>query len=137
VLAILLGMIWNLFFPINKALWTSSFVLYAGGISTLGLALSYWFIDVLGHKKLIWPFLVFGTNAISAYILADIVPGLLDFIKFHNGKLLLGTLGYINQTCIVPFFTPINASLAFAVFFVVLIWVIMYPLYAKKVIIKV
>lgn len=137
ILAIVVGMLWDLFFPINKALWTSSFVLYAGGISTLALTLFYWFIDVQGHKKLFWPFLVFGTNAISAYILADIVPGLVNFIKInHNGK-EMGGMGYFYNTVLAPNFAQRNASVLDAFALVLLIWILMYPLYKKKIIIKV
>jgi predicted acyltransferase len=137
ILAIVAGMLWDLFFPINKALWTSSFVLYAGGISTVSLALAYWFIDVLGHKKMFWPFLVFGTNSISAYILADIVPGLINFLKFnHNGKEMKG-MQYFYETLFAPHFSPVNASVVDALAFVLLIWLLMYPLYIKKIIIKV
>ncbi|OKS88587.1 acyltransferase family protein [Mucilaginibacter polytrichastri] len=137
ILAIVAGLIWDLFFPINKALWSSSYVLYAGGISTVGLTLAYWFIDVQGHKKLFWPFLVFGANSISAYILADIVPGLINFIKVnHNGK-KMGGMDYLYQTLFAPHFSPVNASVIDALVFVLLIWVMMYPLYIKKIIIKV
>ena len=52
-LSIIAGLIWNGFFPINKALWTSSFVLYTGGLATAGLTLSYWLIDVQQRKKYI------------------------------------------------------------------------------------
>ena len=137
ICAILLGLIWDLFFPINKALWTSSFVLYAGGLSTLGLTFCYWFIDVLGHKKALWPFLVFGTNSILAYILADIVPGLISFFHFnHNGKSLKG-MQFFYQTLFAPYFSPINASVLDAFGLVVLIWLVMYPLYVKKILIRV
>jgi predicted acyltransferase len=137
ILAIVVGMIWDLFFPINKALWSSSFVLYAGGISTVGLTLAYWFIDIQGYKKFFWPFLVFGTNSISAYILADIVPGLINLVKInHNGKTLPG-MEYLYQTLFAPYFSPVNASVIDAIAFVLLIWVMMYPLYIKKIIIKV
>lgn len=67
LLAVILGLIWDLFFPINKALWTSSFVLYTGGLATLGLALCYWLIDVQGYKKGTTPFVVYGVNAITVF----------------------------------------------------------------------
>lgn len=137
VLAVVLALIWDLFFPINKSLWTSSFVLYTGGLATIALALCFWLIDVQGREKGTWVFVVFGMNAISAYILADIVPGLIDFWKVNfNGHELKGTQ-YLYQAFIEPHFAPINASLVRAILFVILIWLLMYVFYKKKFIIKV
>jgi len=137
VSAVVLALICDLFFPINKSLWTSSFVLYTGGLATIALALCFWLIDVQGREKGTWIFVVFGMNAISAYILADIVPGLIDFWKVNfNGHELKGTQ-YLYQAFIAPHFAPINASLVRAILFVILIWLLMYVFYKKKIIIKV
>ena len=87
VLSVLAGLIWNLFFPINKALWTSSFVLYAGGLATLGLTLSYWLIDVQGYKKYTSFFLPFGANAITAYVMGDFIP-------YFLGKITIGSMAF-------------------------------------------
>jgi predicted acyltransferase len=65
VLLIIGGLVWNIFFPINKALWTSSFVLYTTGLAITILSICYWVIDVKGYKKLTYPFLAFGSNAIT------------------------------------------------------------------------
>src|SRR5690606_10623690 len=64
---ILAGMLWNLFFPINKALWTSSYVLYTAGWASSVLALLYWLIDVKGYRKFTRPFVVYGINAITVF----------------------------------------------------------------------
>lgn len=128
-LSVMLALIWDLFFPINKALWTSSFVLYAGGLATAGLALSYWLIDVQGYKRFTWFFVVFGTNAITAYIMADFVPHYMGMIKI-GGK-------YLYDALFSPYFTPVNASLVSAVFTVLAVWVVMWVLYRFKIIIKV
>jgi predicted acyltransferase len=129
VLAVFAGLVWNLFFPINKALWTSSFVLYAGGIATLGLTLAYWLIDVQGYKRFTSFFVPFGANAITAYVMADFIPFFLGKIKIGNGG--------IYQAFFMPYLSPVNASLASAIFTVLVIWVIMWILYRFKIIIKV
>ncbi|MBK0380156.1 acyltransferase family protein [Mucilaginibacter segetis] len=129
VLATILGLFWDLFFPINKALWTSSFVLYAGGLATVGLALCFWLIDVQGHKRFTYPFVVFGVNAITAYVLSGFIPHYLNLITF-GGK-------SIYQTLFVPFFSPINASLAGAIFIVLILWLVMRVLYLRKIFIKI
>jgi len=77
IAAIVLGLIADSFFPINKSLWTSSYVLYSGGICILGLTLEFWIIDVKGYQKYTCIFSVFGINAISAYVLSEVIPGLL------------------------------------------------------------
>lgn len=137
-LAVILGLIWDLCFPINKALWTSSFVLYAGGLASIGLALCYWLIDVQAYKKGTTPFVVYGVNAITVFFLSGLIPRILNMIKFNmpDGT-ILNAREWLYQSFYSPYFTPINASLAGAVTFV-LIWLgILWWMYSRKIIIKV
>ncbi len=136
-MAIIAGLIWDKFFPINKALWTSSFVLYTGGLATAGLTLSYWLIDVQQRKKYITPFVAYGANAITAYVAADVVLVVLDWIHptLHGQK--VGLQQYLYQTFFVPYFSPFNASVAGAVTFVLILMIPMIVLYKKKIFIKV
>lgn len=136
-LAIIAGLIWDKFFPINKALWTSSFVLYTGGLATAGLTLSYWLIDVQQRKKYITPFIAYGANAITAYVAADVVLVVLDWFHptLHGQK--VGLQQYLYQTCFVPFFSPYNASVAGAITYVIILMIPMIILYKKKIFIKV
>jgi predicted acyltransferase len=129
VLAVIAGLVWDLFFPINKALWTSSFVLYTGGLATIALALSYWLIDVQGYKKFTYFFVVFGVNAITAYVLSGFIPHYMGMIKIDGGS--------IYHTFFAPYFSPINASLASAIFTVIILWLVMWILYIKKIFIKI
>jgi|SRR5690348_7997952 len=137
ILAIVAGLIWDKFFPINKALWTSSFVLYTGGIATAGLTLSYWLIDVQQRKKYIIPFVAYGANAITAYVAADVVLAVLDWFHptLHGQK--VGLQQYLYETCFVPFFSPYNASVAGAITYVIILMIPMIILYKKKIFIKV
>src|SRR5690606_23112868 len=68
VIALILAQIWNLDFPINKNLWSSSFVLRTGGISLLLIALFYYIIDVRGHTRWAFVFKVIGMNSILIYM---------------------------------------------------------------------
>jgi len=138
ILAVILGLIWDLCFPINKALWTSSFVLYAGGLATIGLALCYWMIDVQGYKKGTKPFVVYGVNAITVFFLSGLIPRILTMIKISlpDGS-TVNSREWMYETFFSPYFSPINASLAGAVTFI-LIWLgILWMMYNKKIIIKV
>ncbi len=138
VLAIILGLIWDLFFPINKQLWTSSFVLYTGGLATIGLALCYWLIDVQGYKKYTKPFVVYGVNAITVFFLSGLVPRTMSMInvKMPDGS-TIGSKEWIYQTFFTPYLSPINASLAWAIGFILVWLVILWWMYNRKIIIKV
>jgi len=137
ILAVVVSLIWDLFFPINKALWTSSFVLYTGGLATITLATLYWLIDVQGHNKYLSFFVAFGSNAITAYLLSDIVPGTIALIKINSGGRQVDAYSYLYQKLCVPYFSPVNASLAGAIVFTLLVYLLVLVLYKRKIIIKV
>ena len=73
VACVALARLWNPWFPINKNLWTSSFVFYTTGWSCMALAVSYLLVDVWGWKKLAFPFVVIGMNAITIYMVREFV----------------------------------------------------------------
>jgi len=135
--SVMAALIWNNWFPINKALWTSSFVLYTGGLATAGLTISYWLIDVQQRKKYITPFVAYGTNAITAYVAADVVLAVLGWIHVNLHRKTINLQEYLYQTIFVPNFSPINASLAGAITYVLILLVPMLILYKKKIFIKV
>lgn len=88
------GWLWSDSFPLNKNLWTSSFVLFAAGLSLLTLALCYWLVDIrhlnerpIG-KALLWPWLVFGSNAITAYVISNLLVETMLWIKVPGGVLV-------------------------------------------------
>ena len=137
IAAVIAGAVWNLFFPINKALWTSSFVLYAGGFAIIMLTISYWLIDVKQRRKYIEPFLAFGANAITAYVAADVVLKILELIHVQVNGQKTGTQQYLYHTFFVPYFSPVNASLAGAITYVLILLIPMWILYKKKIFIKV
>ncbi|WP_316812035.1 DUF5009 domain-containing protein [Pedobacter heparinus] len=134
ITAIVLGLFWDIFFPINKKLWTSSFVLYTGGMAIAALALIYWLVDIQGRKRFTWPFVVFGRNALAAYILSDIIRAVFNMVPVGG----MGGMEFIQTRLISTLFSsPYNASLAGSLLFVLLCWLPMYWLYLKKIIIKV
>jgi predicted acyltransferase len=132
-----LGLITDLFFPINKALWTSSYVLYTSGICTICLTICYWLIDVKGYKKGWWPFLVFGSNALAAYILSEVLPALIDIFKYHDDGRAVSGMKVLYAVVYSMLFLPRVASLLSAVSFTILIWLIMLIFYKRKIIIKI
>jgi predicted acyltransferase len=136
-LAILAGLIWDLFFPINKSLWTSSYVLYAGGLATAVLALLYWLVDEKGYKTGTKPFVAFGVNAITVFFLSGLLPRTLNMIRVDLNGQEIGLQSYIYQAFFQPAFSPVNASLAYAVVYVLFWFVILWVMYRKNIIIKV
>jgi predicted acyltransferase len=121
VVSLLLALAWNPFFPINKILWTSSYVLLAGGWSLLLLALFYWIIDVRGWKGWAFPFIVIGMNPITIYL----AQALLDFGIIAA----IVTHGFIHQL------GPYQA--AFQVFTVLATkWLFLYFLYRQRIFLK-
>lgn len=96
--AIVLGLWMSLSTPVNKKLWTSSYVLLAGGIATHGLAMCFWLVDVKGRRRWSAPFMVFGTNAIAVYVASGFVARLLDLWKLPSadGRTLLSGVGLLS-----------------------------------------
>lgn len=138
VILVALGLIWDLAFPINKKIWTSSYVLYTSGIALLFLGVIYWLTDILGYKSWTKPFVVYGMNALFVFVMSGLVAKLLYYIKWADGNGNTITLGNsIYRTLFTPFLGPYDASLAYAImnvlFFLGLAWI----LYAKKIFIKV
>lgn len=127
------GWAWNLFFPINKALWTSSYVLFTGGLALQFLALCYWLIDIKGYRRWAKPFEVFGMNAIALYVGAGLMASL--FGEIRVGGTTLGA--WIYENLFASWASPINASLAFAIAFVVVWEALMWLLYRRKIFLRI
>ena len=138
VVLLIAGRLLHPYFPINKNLWTSSFVLFTGGFALLALALGYWVIDVRGARAWTTPWLVFGMNAILAYALAAIVAEISIDFEFTDSHRQATTLhGWIYDRLFVPYASPLNASLAFAIFFTFVIFLLLWPLYHKRVFLRI
>ncbi len=131
-LAIGFGALWSVILPINKSLWTSSYVIYSTGFACLLLALFVWLIDIKGHEKLVSPLLVYGTNPLFVYVLSFLFVTLYLNIPVGDSS-MYGWL-YQQLTLIAE---PSLASFMFAFSHVVLFWYISLKLYQRKVFIKI
>lgn len=132
-----LGYIWDGGFPLNKSLWTSSYVLYTGGLALFFLGFCYWFIDVRNSIWWIKPFQVYGLNAITVFFLSGLVGRLMYFIKVLSGETTVDLKSYLFNNLFLSWLDPINASLLWAIVYI-LIWLgLMWILYVKKIFIKV
>jgi predicted acyltransferase len=138
---VLLGGLWNLSFPINKKLWTSSYVIFAGGLSMLLLALCLLIVDLRekstsksGHSRFLSLFLVFGTNAIAAYVFSELLQATLTSIHPRQG-INLQQLLYRSIVYFVP--DQPFASLIYSIGFVAVCWVPVSLLYRRSIFIKI
>ncbi|MCK5137603.1 MAG: DUF5009 domain-containing protein [Bacteroidales bacterium] len=129
----LAGGIWNWFFPINKSLWTSSYVLYTSGLGTLALATCILIVDVWGYTR--WTLLgrVYGANAITSYVLAGMLT--LVFYKMRLGGVSLNEF-FMNS--LTPLgLDPRFVSMLYAVIYMLIIFIPALIMYRKKIFIKI
>jgi predicted acyltransferase len=142
---VLLGWLWNLSFPINKKLWTSSFVLFAGGLSLLLLALFIWLADMpatrrnkparVGNSWFNTLLLVFGTNAITAYVLSELLASAVSSIHFSSG---FNVEQWLYRLILAGVPDPALASLLYSLAFVAVCWLVVYVLlYRRHIFIKI
>ena len=132
------GSIWNHWFPINKNLWTSSFVVYTAGFALVFLSLLYWIIEIRGWRgRWTIPFLVFGMNAIVAFCFDELLWAPLFYGHVHAaGGSVTTWQEYLNGQ-LLTVASPANASLLFAVGTVLFCWALMWLLYRRRIFVKI
>ncbi|MFT4305241.1 MAG: acyltransferase family protein [Candidatus Woesearchaeota archaeon] len=129
-LLLIIGLIWNIFFPINKNLWTSSFSVFMSGLAFILFAIIYYLIDIKKYK-LGFAFIVFGMNAITLYVTASLIN------KFVNLNIFNGSsLNYIIYNNLL-FLSSKNAYLFIGLFYIFIIYLIAYFMYKKEWFLKV
>lgn len=127
------GLLWGEYFPINKPIWTSSYVLYAGGIGMVILALLFIIVDIWNLRGWTGFFNTFGTNALFTYVLAGMLTRTLSVIKIGEVSLYNWIFTHV---CSPLFQEQKLASLLFPLMLVTVIWALGYILYRKKIIIR-
>jgi predicted acyltransferase len=137
---VIAGLVWNIVFPINKKLWTSSYSLFAGGLSLLLLALAVYMVDVKrwgrgdSARPVVYrPLMVFGTNSILAYMVSELLPTAIALIPAGDGNPLVLYLGLLRRVM------PVQGwpELVFGMTVVGLTWLVVYPFYRKNVFLRV
>ncbi len=123
------GGLWGSIFPINKALWTSSYVVFSAGWCLLLLAFCYHFIEVLGQQKWGFPFRVMGLNAIFLFVASGLVARILIYTHIGTGENAPSTYTWIYENGFQPWAGDLNGSLLFAIVTVVLWWCVLYAMY--------
>ncbi|MEN8247952.1 MAG: hypothetical protein ABFS32_03405 [Bacteroidota bacterium] len=130
---LLAGYAWGLVFPVNKALWTSSYVLVTSGIAAIVLGILIYLIDIKGWSRWAVPFEAFGMNPLIIFVLSII--WVKTYFQIDMGE--MNMYGWLYATVFKPIINPTFGSLLFALFHVFGCWVVAYILYRKKIYIKI
>ena len=137
-LGMVTGLIWNWIFPINKSLWTSSYVVFTSGMGAVALATCLWLIDV---RRITWwtgPWVVFGVNPILAFVGSGLMARLIySVIRVETATGPTSLQGAIFRSVYASWLPPRLASLAFALSFVFFWYLILLVLYRKRIFLKV
>jgi predicted acyltransferase len=138
--AVALGWVWHFWFPINKSLWTGSYVVFTAGMALQMLAICYWLVDIKGYRRWAKPFIIFGVNALALFVFSGLLSRLMTDRHWQlpraNGK--PGNLQtFIYDNLFASWSSPINASLFYAVTYIFFWLLLMWLLYRKRIFIKV
>jgi predicted acyltransferase len=132
------GLMWHWVLPINKNLWTSSYVIFTGGMAAAALATSVWLIDVLGWKRWTTPLVVFGVNPLVAFVGSGMMARLIySVIRVPYGGESVPIQRVTYETLFASWLAPRNASLLFAVTFVLIWAAILWTLHRRRVYLRV
>ncbi len=135
---IVAGLIMNIWLPINKNLWTSSFSVFLAGLAFSGFSWCYWIVDVKGYKRWTRPFAIYGMNAIAVFVLAEIGARCLHIYGVTgNEGVRVSIRDYIFQRLFAPLASPINASMLYGLCFSFCLFVISWVMYRRKWFVKI
>jgi predicted acyltransferase len=127
--------------PINKRIWTSTFALLSGGVTLLAFALLYWLLDIRSGPRWTRPAIeflrIFGTNAIAAFVLSSFITATLDTVHFNIAGAAISLHHAAHQYLFAPWLPPRVGSLTYALAIVALNAALLYPLYRKRIYLRV
>jgi predicted acyltransferase len=130
---IAVGLIWATVFPLNKKLWTSSYVLFTGGIAAVLLAVAYWAVEVRGRRGPARPFAWLGSNPLAIFVASEMLGMGLTVVKLPGGTTVHDA---VYRRLFAPVGHPQLASFLWAAAYVTLWWIIAWAMYRKSVFIK-
>jgi len=137
-LLLLAGQALSVWIPINKGIWTGSYAIFMAGMSLVCLAVFCWLIDLRGHQKAATPFVIFGRNAIAAYLFSELLSKTIRAIEVTRADGRRSTLKrYLFDTVYAPLAPGKCASLIFAVSFVLLTFLLVWAMWKKRWFLKV
>lgn len=133
-----LGYVWALWFPLNKNLWTSSYALVAGGYSLALMTVVFWAVEQKHWRTgWSWVWLVFGSNAIAAYLFSELLPGVLQTVRFGDGGERTDPIGFALDHVFARIPDPGWAAFAYSVSFAAVCFVPVWILYRRRIFLRV
>ena len=138
LVSLALGYLWSLWFPLNKNLWTSSYVLVAAGYALALMTIVFWAVEQKGWRSgWTWIWLVLGSNAIAAYMFSELLPGVLHNVHFIAGGKRTDVIGFVFDHVFARIPDPGWAAFAYSVSFTAVCFVPIWALYRRRVFLKV
>lgn len=137
-IAMMVGLMWHWSFPINKSLWTGSYVVFTGGMACVSLATIMWLVDVQQWRWWTKPFAIYGLNPMVAFVGSAVMARLIYSIlkvEYHGQRVALESAIY--QSAFASWLSPMNASLAFAIAFVAFWFGVLAVLHRRNIVFKV
>jgi predicted acyltransferase len=128
------GLAWHLWFPINKSLWTSSYVLFTGGVASAALAGCHWSIDLNDApviRRVAEPFVALGRNAILLFVVSGLLAKSLIYLKWPDASMSLARWIYLHG--FAPLASPYNASLLYAIANLALLYALLATLHRRRI----
>ncbi len=138
-LTMMLGLVWHWVFPINKSIWTSSYVLFTAGMSAVSLATCMWVIDVMQVRRWTFPFVVYGVNPMLAFLgsglMARIIASIWTWDSGTGSR--ISAQGFVFNTLYASWLPPREASFAYALSFVAFWFLILWGAWKRGFVLKV
>jgi predicted acyltransferase len=138
-LTMMLGLVWHWVFPINKSIWTSSYVLFTAGMSAVSLATCMWVIDVMQVRRWTFPFVVYGVNPMLAFLGSGLMARIIASIwtwDIGTGS-RISAQGFVFNTLYASWLPPREASFAYALSFVAFWFLILWGAWKRGFVLKV
>jgi predicted acyltransferase len=136
--AVIIGQVWDIAFPINKNLWTSSYAFFTAGAGALLLAACYWLIDVKGWRRGTTPLVILGVNAITLFVVSGLLVKTLALFRVagpDGREISASHWAYLHW--FVPFADPKNASLLYAIANLVILFGLLWWMYRRRIFLRV
>lgn len=134
---IVIGLAWNNYFPINKQLWTSSFVVYTSGLAMVVLGICYWLADIKRYRQFAPPFLAFGTNPIIAYFGSEIGVIIMGMVHINTSAGRINLMEWLFNQYLSIGLSPVNASLLGAILYTGFWFLVVLVMYRKQIVVKI
>ena len=131
ILLLAAGLVCDIWLPINKKLWTSSFALFMAGLDFQIFAIFLWLVDGVGYKRVVKPLAILGMNAIAVYLASEFLDEALSAVHWMSGGHAVTLRDWIYTTLFAPLASPVNASLLFAIAYTLLMYLLAWGMYRR------